>query len=356
MDTMNNQMNITKNAVVGIFDLISGFQKSKVLFTACEFGVFDILSSKYTKQQMTAEQLAEVMATDTDATERLLDACVSLGLLNKYVRDDEQATYSNTKLSAEYLSADKPTSLKGLALFANRTTWPLMTNLEHAVKEGKDQRRRTFGVNSEKLYEKVYAEEQKTINFIGGMHGFSMLCAKAVARVFDLSEFKRVCDFGGGSGALANELSLVYPDMSISVLDLPPVVKVSKHFKPKDGIERNVDYIAGDFFKNDFPEADLYVFSLILHNWPEEKIHLLLEKTYKAVKPGGAILIAEHLYNDEKSGPSHAALRCMMMLAGTEGKERSGKEYRQLLELHGFTDIRVKMTGQSQDVILARRF
>ncbi|XP_077987476.1 acetylserotonin O-methyltransferase-like [Glandiceps talaboti] len=351
-----NNLNGTnlKNGVAGIFDLISGFQKSKVLFTACEFGIFDLMSKK-SKQQMTAEQVALDISTDTDATERLLDACVSLGLLNKTVRDDELATYSNTKLSAEYLSADKAMSLKGLALFANRTTWPLMTNLEHAVREGKEQRQRSFGANGDKLYEKVYSEEQRTINFIGGMHGFGLMSAKSVARAFDLSEFKRVCDFGGGSGALAHEMSLVYPDMSITVLDLPPVVKVSKYFKPNDGVERSVDFMAGDFFKNDLPEADLYVYSLILHNWPEEKIHILLEKTYKALKPGGAILIAEHLYNDEKSGPSHAALRCMMMLAGTEGKERSGKEYRQLLELHGFDDVRVKYTGHFQDLVLARR-
>ncbi|XP_070538579.1 acetylserotonin O-methyltransferase-like [Ptychodera flava] len=344
---------VDKDETVFLFDLITGFQKSKVLFTACELGVFDILAKD--DKSKTAVQLANEMSTDADATERFLNACVSLGLLKKSWDNDQNALYANTEMATKHLSSGADSSLKGLMQFVNRTTWPLMTNLEHAVREGKDQRRRAFGADGEKLYERVYSDEKSTLNFLGGMHGFAMMAAKAVARAFDLSEFGTVCDFGGGSGALANELSLVYPGMSVTVLDLPPVVNASKHFLPKDTAERKVRFLAGDFFVDDLPKADLYVFSLIFHNWSDTKIQQLLGKLHKVMKPGDAVLVAEHLFNDEKTGPPEAAMRCMMMLAGTEGRERSAKEYSRILEASGFGNIKIERTGSFQEVIMARR-
>lgn len=44
--------------------------------------------------------------------------------------------------------------------------------------------------------------------------------------------------------------------------------------------------IAGDFFKDPLPEADLYILARILHDWTDEKCAHLLERVYRACKPG----------------------------------------------------------------------
>lgn len=42
----------------------------------------------------------------------------------------------------------------------------------------------------------------------------------------------------------------------------------------------------GDFFKDNLPEAELYILSRVLHDWCEEKIHILLSKLSAVCKPG----------------------------------------------------------------------
>lgn len=52
----------------------------QALFTACKLGVFDLLHGQ---APQTAEALAPRLGASQDGTERLLDACVALGLLQK---------------------------------------------------------------------------------------------------------------------------------------------------------------------------------------------------------------------------------------------------------------------------------
>lgn len=42
----------------------------------------------------------------------------------------------------------------------------------------------------------------------------------------------------------------------------------------------------GDFFKDELPKADLYILARILHDWPDEKVNILLSKIADACTPG----------------------------------------------------------------------
>lgn len=42
----------------------------------------------------------------------------------------------------------------------------------------------------------------------------------------------------------------------------------------------------GDFFRDNIPEANLYILSRVLHDWSEEKVHILLSKIFAVCKPG----------------------------------------------------------------------
>jgi acetylserotonin N-methyltransferase len=69
---------------------------------------------------------------------------------------------------------------------------------------------------------------------------------------------------------------------------------------------------------------------------------------------GGGILLGELLLFDDKSGPLTSQLRSLIMLTICDGRERSGLEYKQLLEKHGFKDVQVKFTQtNSLDAVLA---
>ncbi|KAM6140650.1 putative bifunctional dTTP/UTP pyrophosphatase/methyltransferase protein isoform 3-T3 [Pterocles gutturalis] len=154
----------------------------------------------------------------------------------------------------------------------------------------------------------------------------------------------------GCTGALAHELVQIYPNLKVTVFDLPEVIANISYFQPSGQHTAPVTFVPGDFFKDKLPEADLYILSRVLHDWPDEKIHVLLSKISAVCKPGSALLVAEIVLDEQKTHPPRAVLQSLSM---TEGKQRSGSEYKQLLEKYGFTDVQIKITGNFLDAVLS---
>lgn len=59
--------------------------------------------------------------------------------------------------------------------------------------------------------------------------------------------------------------------------------------------------------------------------------------------------MAESVLDEQKTCPPTAVLQSLSM---TEGKQRSGSEYKQLLEKYGFTNVQIKITENLLDVVL----
>ncbi|XP_075561601.1 putative bifunctional dTTP/UTP pyrophosphatase/methyltransferase protein isoform X6 [Pelecanus crispus] len=327
-----------------ILELLDGFRASKALFVASKLKVFDHLKDK---GPLKAVDIANEVGTSVGGTERLLDACAALGLLEKTPQG-----YSNSDSANTYLTSDGEYSLHGYIIHSNDHIWPLFTNLESAVKEGSRQNHRAFGKKAEDLFKDYYHSQEVKQRFMAAMHSIAHLTARDVATAFDLSQFKCACDLGGCTGALAHELVQIYPNLKVTVFDLPEVIANTSYFQPSGQHTAPVTFVSGDFFKDNLPEADLYILSRVLHDWPDEKIHVLLSKISAVCKPGCGILLAEMVLDDEKKNRSTALLQSLNMLVQTEGKERSGSEYQGLLEQHGFTNVKIRLTGNLLDVVL----
>ncbi|NXA78308.1 ASML protein, partial [Thryothorus ludovicianus] len=324
-----------------ILELLDGFRASKALFVASKLKIFDHLKDK---GPVKAVDIANDVGTSVCGTERLLDACASLGLLEKTPQG-----YSNTDSANTYLTSDGKYSLHGYIIHSNDHLWPLFTNLESAVKEGSRQSHRAFGKKADDLFKDYYHSQEVKQRFMAAMHSIAHLTARDVATAFDLSQFKSACDLGGCTGALAHELVQVYPNLKVTVFDLPEVIANTSYFQPSGQHTAPVTFVSGDFFKDNLPEADLYILSRILHDWSDEKIHVLLGKISAVCRPGSALLVAETVLDEQKTHPSVAVLQSLSM---TEGKQRSGSEYKQLLEKYGFTDVQIKITGNLLDAVL----
>ncbi|NXA68508.1 ASML protein, partial [Mohoua ochrocephala] len=341
---LGNQNGVSKSASKvpsKILELMDGFRASKALFVASKLKIFDHLKDK---GPMKAVDVANDVGTSVCGMERLLDACASLGLLEKTPQG-----YSNTDSANTYLTSDGKYSLHGYIIHSNDHLWPLFTNLESAVKEGSRQNHRAFGKKADDLFKDYYHSQEVKQRFMAAMHSIAHLTARDVATAFDLSQFKSACDLGGCTGALAHELVQVYPNLKVTVFDLPEVIANTSCFQPSGQHTAPVTFVSGDFFKDNLPEADLYILSRVLHDWPDEKIHVLLSKISAVCRPGNALLVAETVLDEQKTHPSVAVLQSLSM---TEGKQRSGSEYKQLLEKYGFADVQIKITGNLLDAVL----
>ncbi|XP_054830663.1 probable bifunctional dTTP/UTP pyrophosphatase/methyltransferase protein isoform X2 [Eublepharis macularius] len=341
MDSQNGVKENTTQFPTKLLQLLDGFKASKALFVSSKLKIFDLLKEK---GAMSSVDVANQVKASVCGTERLLDACTALGLLEK-----NHQGYSNAELANLYLVSDSESSLYNFVLYCNDRLWPLYTHLELAVKEGTSQNHCTLGKKEEDLFQDFcYQSTEMKQRFMSAMHSIAKVTARDVASAFDLSQFRVVCDLGGCTGALAYELVEIYPEMKVTVFDLPDVVTNVSSFQPSGQNTTQVFFSSGDFFKDNLPEADLYILSRVLHDWSEEKIHTLLSKL-SVCKPGSALLVAETVLDEKRTCPARAVLQSLTM---TEGKQRSGLEYQQLLEKYGFTNVQIKITGNLLDVIL----
>ncbi|XP_076603611.1 putative bifunctional dTTP/UTP pyrophosphatase/methyltransferase protein isoform X2 [Chaetodon auriga] len=324
-----------------VIELMDGFKASKALFTASKMRVFDLLHSS---PGLEAAQVAQEIKASVKGTECLLEACVSLGLLKS-----KERMYDNTDLATCFLRSDAPFSLQGYIQHCNNTVWPLFSHLESAVRDGTNQHEKAFGKKSDDMFQDVFYNSQTVkLRFMNGMHSIARVTGKAVATAFDLSSFKTACDLGGCTGAMAYEFTKAHPQLSVTVFDLPTVVEMSEHFHPLR-TDNRVSFVAGDFFKDELPKADLYILARILHDWPDEKVRLLLSKIADACTPGCGLLLSEIFLDDDRRGPSRGLLQALSM---SEGKQRSATEYSLLLKSHGFITAHVRYTDSLLDAML----
>ena len=114
-----------------------------------------------------------------------------------------------------------------------------------------------------------------------------------------------------------------------------------------------VEFVAGDFFADPLPEGDVFALGRILHDWGEKKILRLLGRIHHRLPQGGAVLIAEKLLLDDKTGPGWAQMQDLNMLVCTEGKERTLVEYEGLLQRVGFGEVLGCRTASPLDAVLA---
>lgn len=327
-----------------VTELIHAFRRSKAMFAAVSLGIFDALGNG----PRSVKSLAEEMRAHPEALARLLDACAGLRLVRK-----ERDLYFNEPVAQAYLRRSSASTLAGYILYSNRALYPLWANLEDAVREGTNRWTQTFGASGGSPFDQLFKTEESRREFLMGMHGFGLLSSPRVVEAFDLSPYRKLVDIGGATGHLAMAACRRYASLRGAIFDLPGVISVAREYVHEAGLADRIELVAGDFFRDPFPEADLLAMGRILHDWPEESIRTLLKKAFERLPQGGALLIAERLLDEDKAGPVDALVQSLNMLVCVQGKERTLSEYAVLLRDAGFSEVRGKKTGAPLDAVLA---
>jgi acetylserotonin N-methyltransferase len=326
-----------------VIELIYAFRRSQTMFTAVSLGIFDLLAAG----GRSAETLAAETHTDLRALRRLLDGCTGLGLLDK-----SGGLYANTPVADEYLRKGSPNTLAGYILYSKEALYPMWGHLDDAMREGSPRWKQTFGLDGG-IFSGFFRTPEAKHDFLLGMHGFGQISSPAVVRVFNLGRFRRLVDLGGSTGHLAIAACERYGTMHGVVFDLPEAIAEAGSHVAASSAANRLELVTGDFFADPLPPADLYALGRIIHDWSDEKIGVLLRKIHAALPPGGGILLAETLLDDDHAGPVPSLMQSLNMLVCTEGRERSVAEYRELLESFGFERVEGRRTGAPLDAVLA---
>jgi ubiquinone/menaquinone biosynthesis C-methylase UbiE len=318
-----------------IQDIASAFQRSRALLTAFELGIFTTIND----QRLTSSEVAEAVAAAPRYVDRLMNALVALGLLEK-----AGDRFGNTPLAAAFLVRGRPGYMAGLGHSAH--LWETWSHLTEVVRAGRPAARPAINDRGDDWIRP----------FIAAMHWRSRQTAAEMVGALDLAGVSRVIDIGGGSGAYAMAFARARAGISAVVFDLPNVVPLTRMYIKEESLSAHVEAVAGDYLRDSLGEGfDLALLSMVIHSHSPADNQALLARVARALAPGGQVVIQDFLMAEEREGPLQPALFALNMLVGTEGGDTyTESEVRGWLEAAGFGSVTRKDTTFGSSLVVGR--
>jgi hypothetical protein len=283
------------------------FWSSKLLLSAVELGLFSLLG----EGPKTGSEIERALALHSRGTYDFLDALVATGFLLRE-GEGEAAIYANTPETAAFLDRGRPTYVGGLLEMANARLYRFWGDLTEALRTGKPQNEVKH--SGRPMFDELYAEPARLEQFMDAMTGVSMANFEAFAARFDFSAFRTMADIGGATGQLACIVARAQPHLACRSFDLPVVQPIAERRIRAAGLDGRVEAGALDFFKDEFPKADLITMGMILHDWNLEHKKMLIAKAYRALPEGGAFVAIENLIDDARRENAFGLLMSLNML------------------------------------------
>jgi precorrin-6B methylase 2 len=305
--------------------LTSGFIVSRIIQVAVSIGIFD----KIETLGSTSEKVASSINTSPRATELFLNALVALRLLSK-----ESGKYFNTEISRTYLVKNSRKYLGGMIIFEHNL-WDMWGKLEESVRTGMPSRNPDM----------FQSTEDETERFILAMHSLVKARgdAEVVSHLLDLRWAKSLIDIGSGPGTYPIEFMKKYPQLAITIFDLPGTLCVTRKVLEEEHKIGQISLFEGDYRKDKIPDGfDVAFLSNIIHSEDESTNQDLMINIYEALNAGGLLVIKDHILNEDLTIPAVGAVFSITMLLMTNGRDYSFKEVSKWLEKAGFKYIERK--------------
>ncbi|GAC1368463.1 MAG: methyltransferase [Hymenobacter sp.] len=345
---MNNTLTVEERNPSDIMHIGMGFWASKVLLTAVNAGLFTQLAKKPLSLKE-IKALFNWKCMDRHASD-FMDTLYALKFLKREGLS-ESAIYSNSDDAEFFLDKQKPSYIGGILEMANNRLFRFWANLDEAMKTGELQNE--AAKKGENLFEAIYKSPEKTREFVHAMTGIQVGNFMAFATKFDFSKYKTLCDIGGSGAMLSVQVAEHNRHITCTNFDLPPVEAVALENIAHFGLSDSIKTVNGDFFKDDFPKADVIVMGNILHDWSEEKKLLLIRKAYEALPEGGAFVAIENIIDKLRSQNAFGLTMSLNMLIETaEGFDYTLTDFEKWTRQVGFKSVeQMPLAGPSSAAI-----
>jgi hypothetical protein len=299
-----------------------------------------------------APQTAHALARETGCHEpsltRLLRALTSIDL----VAASPEGTFALTPTGG-LLSPHVAGSLAAWAEFCGTRSWATWGSLLESVRTGHSRRRAATGADG---FHHLEDDAQNARLFNRAMVDLTRPVATDVARRLDWSGVDLVVDVGGGYGELLAAILRANPSMRGILLDLAHATDGVEGCLADEVREGRCSLVTGSFFDSVPGQADAYLLKSVLHDWDDDAATAILHTCRRAMAPHAKLLVIERVAPEQfgRSPRDQGIARSdLNMLVSTGGRERTGKEYRELLAAAGLRIARFLPVGDPYHVIEA---
>ena len=340
MSSAPNKQSTPPPAAEQMFQIISGFWISRAVYIIAKLGIPDLLKSG----PKTADELASATNTHAPSLFRVLRALASVGVLSA-----EGDSFGLTPVS-ETLVTDAPGSLRWFAVSElGQEHYPAWGNLMHSVETGGIAFDNFFGMDVWKYFSE---NPEDAAIFNNSMSGVTAATNEAIITLYDFSGFNTLIDVGGGHGGLLTSILKQNPNLKGVLFDAPEVIEGARPKLEAAGVADRTEAISGDFFKDVPAGGDAYIMKWIIHDWDDEKSNTILRNIRKRIPANGRLILIDCVV-PETSEPHFSKFIDLTMLVMTGGKERTEKEFRELLDAAGFRLLRVIPTALPTAIVEA---
>lgn len=309
-----------------IIQLGTAFCGSKTLLSAVELGVFSELAAA---GALNGEELRERLNLHPRGARDFFDALVALGML-----DRDSGRYANTPETEMFLDSSKPTYVGGFLEMANARIYNTWGSLTAGLRTGLPQNEVK---DAEDLFGEFYADPVRMTQFARAMTAISVDTAQAIATRFPWKDHRDVMDIGCAEGALPVQVALTHEHITGGGFDLPALGPIFTAYVESFGLGERLTFIAGDFFVDNLPRADVLVMGHILHGADLEQKRLLLRKAHAVLPEGGVLIVYDTIIDDERCSNTYGLLMSLHMLVDSPGGfEYTGTDCRNWMREAGF--------------------
>lgn len=330
----------THPPAVHMVQLLSGFQVSQALYVAAKIGIADRLVDG----PLTVQQLASDLDCEPLALSRLLRTLASLGVFTEV----RPGRYGSTPLGATLVS-DGDGSMRDLALSWMETHYAPFAGLLDTVHSGRPAATEHYG---RPFFAWLADHPEQVGRFSRAMANLTNGVKTAAIAGYTFSGCRTIVDVGGADGALLAKILRATPGAAGTVLDLPHVVAEALPRLSAHGLGDRLAAIGGDFFEAVPPGADVYLLSMVLHDWNDSDATRLLANIRAAATPDSRVVALELVVpvGDE---PHMSKMIDLTMLGMVDGRERTEAEMRRLFEAAGLAFERVVATPTPISIVEA---
>ncbi|GAC1299760.1 MAG: methyltransferase [Steroidobacteraceae bacterium] len=329
-----------------LFDVCAGFVYSQILYACVRLKLFDLLANG----PMTAAHIAATLKLPPDSTDRLLEAAVSLRLV-------EKRTAGRFGLGA-----------LGAAMVGNPAVGAMVEHHSLLYADLHDPVGLLRGEQHDTELARYWAyasadqpaalPRASTADYTTLMGSSSPLVADEILDAYPLHKHRCLLDIGGGDGSFLIAAASRVEHLQLILFDLPPVATRAAQRFSALGLAARARAIGGDFLLEALPSgADVISLVRVIHDHGDVAAATLLAAAYQALPKNGVLLLAEPMMGTRGAEPVGDAYFGFYLLAMGSGRPRSPQTLQKMLSAAGFHSSQLVRTRQplQSRLIVARK-
>ncbi len=276
---------------------------AKVLVTACDLGLFDVLS----KGSRTKEELAQRLNCHPEGLQLLLQLLVSAGYLKRAGN-----RYRNTRMTQRWLVSSSPLSVAPYILHSPDIV-AIWDHLPEVIRTNRQATRMP--------YEEDPNDPEIRAALARHYAGLASLAMALGGEIIQRARLPRhatqLLDVGGSHAAYSVLFCRKYPRLQATILDIQPGIEAGKRTALQTHMNDRLRFICANIvqgaFDNDLRgQFDVALYFHIAHLLPPEINAAVLAKVTHTLKPGGMLIFVDQV-TDQTHGSRLASLMVQFM-------------------------------------------